>query len=182
MVAISSGETWLNGWLANKAGGAANSNVALSTGDSWPTFVGKVLASDTGLLRIETEKTGTVVVLPMHSDFAQRLKDGAREESARLPCSPSWPGSESAEVMVSRLCFVFRYVETSGITGRVVTREGKGRATNSKTFHVLRHCFISSLQTRAHPTSGRSSPVMMTQKTTPTRRTTNCKRCVAQIE
>jgi hypothetical protein len=84
MVAISSGETmsfytvetWLNGWLANKAGGIANATMfALSTGDS---------------------------------------------------CQP-W-------------------------------------------------------QTRAlHPTSGISSPVMMTQKSTPTTRTTNCKRCVARL-
>ena len=36
-------------------------------------------------------------------------------------------------------------VEKAGITGRVVTREGKGRATNSKTFHALRHSFISAL-------------------------------------
>lgn len=29
--------------------------------------------------------------------------------------------------------------------GRVVNRQGKGRATNSKTFHGLRHSFISQL-------------------------------------
>ncbi len=29
--------------------------------------------------------------------------------------------------------------------GRVVTRQGKGRASNSKTFHGLRHSFISGL-------------------------------------
>ena len=29
--------------------------------------------------------------------------------------------------------------------GHVVTRQGKGRATNSKTFHGLRHSFISQL-------------------------------------
>ena len=40
----------------------------------------------------------------------------------------------------------FRDIATkAGITGRVVTREGKGRATNSKTFHALRHTFVSSL-------------------------------------
>ena len=35
--------------------------------------------------------------------------------------------------------------EKAGVTGRVVTREGKGRTTNSKTFHALRHSFISAL-------------------------------------
>lgn len=134
---------------------------------------------DTGLLRIETEKTGTVVVLPMHSDFAQRLA-GRPRGIGKAPVFPELAGKRISGG--HGLSAQFRaIVEAAGITGRVVTREGKGRATNSKTFHVLRHCFISSLQTRAHPTSGRSSPVMMTQKTTPTRRTTNCKRCVARL-
>ena len=32
-----------------------------------------------------------------------------------------------------------------------MTREGKGRATNSKTFHALRHTFISSLANAGVP-------------------------------
>jgi hypothetical protein len=56
---------------------------------------------DTGLLRIETEKTGTVVLLPMYSDFAQWLAGRPREIGPRV-------GQEASqlEVMVSRLSFV----------------------------------------------------------------------------
>jgi hypothetical protein len=42
---------------------------------------------DTGLLRIETEKTGTVVVLPMYSDFAQWLA-GRPREIGKAPVFP----------------------------------------------------------------------------------------------
>ena len=63
-----------------------------------------------------------------------------------------WQGSVFPELAGKRisgasgLSAQFRQiVEKAGITGRVVTREGKGRATNSKTFHALRHEFISAL-------------------------------------
>ena len=38
-----------------------------------------------------------------------------------------------------------RVLAEAGIVGRVVSRQGKGRATSSKTFRGLRHSFISQL-------------------------------------
>jgi integrase len=95
------------------------------------------------LLRIETEKTGTVVILPMHPDFAQWLA-GRPRGIAQAPVFPELAGKRIGGCR--GLSAQFRaIVEVAGITGRVVIREGKGRATNSKTFHALRHSFISSL-------------------------------------
>jgi integrase len=85
-----------------------------------------------GLLRIETAKTGAVVVLPIHADFARWLAKRQR----RIGKAPVFPGlAEKRLAGAMGLSARFRdIVEKAGITGRVVTREGKGRATNSKTF------------------------------------------------
>jgi integrase len=96
-----------------------------------------------GLLRIETRKTGTTVVLPIHPNFASWLS-GRRWGIAKAPVFPDLAGRRIGGC--SGLSAQFReIVEKAGITGRVVTREGKGRATNKKTFHSLRHTFISQL-------------------------------------
>jgi integrase len=98
---------------------------------------------DGGLLRIETRKTGKSVVLPMHPDFASWLS-GRPRGIGKAPVFPELSG----KLIAGRrgLSVQFRkIVEKAGVTGRVVTREGKGRTTNSKTFHALRHSFISAL-------------------------------------
>ena len=98
---------------------------------------------DANLLRIATEKTGTTVVLPIHPDFAQWLV-GRPRGIGKAPVFPDLAGKRIGGCR--GLSAQFReIVEKAGITGRVVTREGKGRATNSKTFHGLRHTFISQL-------------------------------------
>jgi integrase len=95
------------------------------------------------LLRIETRKTGTTVVLPIHSDFSQWLS-GRPPGIGKAPVFPELAGKRIGGCR--GLSAQFReIVEKAGITGRVVTREGKGRATNSKTFQGLRHTFISQL-------------------------------------
>jgi integrase len=97
-----------------------------------------------GLLRIETRKTGKAVVLPMHPDFVEWLS-GRRRGIGKAPVFPELAG----KLIAGRrgLSVQFRnIVEKAGVTGRVVTREGKGRTTNSKTFHALRHSFISALK------------------------------------
>jgi integrase len=48
-----------------------------------------------GLLRTETEKTGTVVVLPVHPDFMACLLTG-HAASERPSCSPHWQASTLA--------------------------------------------------------------------------------------
>jgi integrase len=96
-----------------------------------------------GLLRIETRKTGKSVVLPMHPDFTAWLS-GRPRGIGKVPVFPELAG----KLVAGRrgLSVQFRkIVEKAGVTGRVVTREGRGRTTNSKTFHALRHSFISAL-------------------------------------
>jgi integrase len=96
-----------------------------------------------GLLRIETRKTGRVVVLPMHPDFATWLSRRPRG-IGKAPVFPELAGKLVAGG--GGLSVQFReIVEKAGITGHVVTRHGKGRATNSQTFHALRHSFVSAL-------------------------------------
>jgi integrase len=98
---------------------------------------------EAGLLRIETQKTGRVVVLPIHADFANWLS-GRPRGIARAPLFPELAGKRIAGRR--GLSSQFRdVVEAAGITGRIVMRDGKGRSTNSKTFHGLRHSFVSRL-------------------------------------
>ena len=95
------------------------------------------------LLRVATKKTGKRVVLPMHGDLAAWLSQrprgiGKAPVFPSLACQPLAGGSG--------LSAQFRaIVAKAKIVGSVVTRQGKGRATNSKTFHALRHSFISQL-------------------------------------
>ena len=80
-----------------------------------------------GLLRIETKKTGKVVVLPMHPDFASWLSARPRG-IGKAPVFPELAG----KLIAGRrgLSVQFRDIaKKAGIMGRVVTREGKGRAT-----------------------------------------------------
>ena len=96
-----------------------------------------------GLLRIAMKKTGTTVVLPVHSDLSQWLA-GRPPGIGKAHVFPELAGKRIGGCR--GLSAQFReIVEKAGITGRVVTRQGKGRATNSKTFHGLRHTFISQL-------------------------------------
>ena len=133
-----------------------------------------------GFLRLETAKTGTTVVLPIHDDLTRWLSDRPRG----IGKAPVFP--ELARTRLSGatgLSAQFRnLVEKAGITGRVVTREGKGRATNSKTFHALRHSFISALANAGVASrSARSWQDTRTQRSTQTIPITNCKRFVARL-
>ena len=62
---------------------------------------------------------------------------------ARLLFSRNWLGSVLPGVEACLLNSDI--VEVAGINERIVMRDGKGRSTNSKTFHGLRHSFISRL-------------------------------------
>ena len=101
------------------------------------------------VIRVTTGKTGMVVVLPMHADFDCWLS-GRSRGIGKAPVFPKLAGKRISGD--GGLSGQFRaIVAAAGITGRVVTRVGKGRATNSKTFHALRHTFISSLANAGVP-------------------------------
>jgi integrase len=79
----------------------------------------------------------------MHPDFAAWLS-GRPRGIGKAPVFPDLAG----KLIAGRrgLSVQFRDIaEKAGVAGRVITREGKGRTTNSKTFHALRHSFISAL-------------------------------------
>lgn len=98
---------------------------------------------DSNLLTVDTQKTGATLKLPMHPDFRAWL-DKRPRGIGKAPIFPKLTGERVGGC--SGLSAQFRaIVKTAGIVGRVVERQGIGRTTNSKTFHALRHTFISAL-------------------------------------
>jgi integrase len=101
------------------------------------------------VLHVATKKTGKRVVLPMHGDLGTWLCQRQRGVG-KAPVFPSLAGQPLSGG--TGLSAQFRaIVAKAGIIGRVVIRQGKGRATNSKTFHGLRHSFISQLANAGVP-------------------------------
>ena len=98
---------------------------------------------DGNLLTVDTQKTGATLKLPMHRDFRAWLDKRPRG----IGKAPIFPKLTAERVGgCSGLSAQFRaIVKDAGIVGRVVERQGIGRTTNSKTFHALRHTFISAL-------------------------------------
>ena len=96
-----------------------------------------------GVLTVKTGKTGKGVQLPMHPDFVAWLKKQIRG-IGKAPVFPKLSKTRlNGDNGLSEL--FMGIVKKAGIVQRTVEREGKGRATNSKTFHSLRHSFISML-------------------------------------
>jgi integrase len=96
-----------------------------------------------GHLRIETAKTGAVVVVPMHADFVEWLSLRQRG-IAKASVFPQLSGKRvDGDNGLSNQ--FGRLVEKAGITRRITPGEGKGRTVASKSFHSLRHTFVSAL-------------------------------------
>ena len=96
-----------------------------------------------GILRVATGKTGAVVVLPIHPDFAQWLASRQRGiERAKVFPELAGDHVDGARGLSNQFALI---VEKAGILRRVTPGAGKGRTTTSKTFHSLRHAFISQL-------------------------------------
>ncbi len=107
------------------------------------------LDTEGGLIRVETEKTGTLVTLPVHPDFAKWLAKRTRG-IAKAPVFPELAGKRVGGCR--GLSAQFREIMVAAkITQRVIEREGKGRTGNSKGFHSLRHTFISGLANAGVP-------------------------------
>ena len=99
--------------------------------------------TEEGLLRIQTGKTGAVVVLPIHPDFASWLSGRPRGigKAAVFPelVAKRTDGDNGLSHQFGLI------VEKAGITRRIRERVGKGRTVRSKSFHSLRHTFVSQL-------------------------------------
>jgi integrase len=95
------------------------------------------------LIRVVTGKTGKVVVVPMHPDFLEWL--ALRERGiGRAFVFPGLSGNRVGGTGGLSVQFA-EIVKKTGVAMRVTERKGKGRTTRSKTFHSLRHSFISAL-------------------------------------
>lgn len=98
---------------------------------------------ESGLLRVATGKTGAVVILPIHPDFASWLS-GRPRGIGRAAVFPELAGKRTdGDNGLSHQFGLL--VEKAGIVRRITPREGKGRTVTSKTFHSLRHTFVSQL-------------------------------------
>ena len=96
------------------------------------------------LLRLQTQKTDAVVVVPLHPGFLDWLT-GQPRGIAKAFIFPSLAGTRTAGN--KGLSTQFRDImRKARVTGRVSIPGGiKGRTRNSKSFHSLRHHFVSQL-------------------------------------
>ena len=96
------------------------------------------------LLRLQTQKTDAVVVVPLHVGFLDWIADQPRG-IAKAWVFPALAGIGTAGR--KGLSVQFRDImRKAGVTGRVSDPGGeKGRTRNSKSFHSLRHHFVSQL-------------------------------------
>ena len=104
----------------------------------------EALDLEAGLLRLQTQKTGAIVVVPLHAGFLEWLA-GQSRGIAKAHIFPRLAGIGTAGR--KGLSVQFRGImRIAGVTGRVSEPVGeKGRTRNSKSFHSLRHHFISQL-------------------------------------
>jgi integrase len=100
---------------------------------------------EAGLLRVAIGKsrTGAVLVIPIHPDFAHWLS-GRQRGIGKASVFPALArtrvdGSRGLSSQFSSI------IEKAGIVRRVTPGEGKGRARASKSFHCLRHTFVSAM-------------------------------------
>jgi integrase len=95
---------------------------------------------EAGVLRVTT---GTDVVLPIHSDFWHWLS-GRPRGIGKAPVFAELAGTrvDGAGGLSSQ----FRAIlEKAQILCQITPGAGKGRTTNSKGFHSLRHAFVTAL-------------------------------------
>ena len=104
----------------------------------------EALDLEAGLLRLQTQKTDAVVVVPLHTGFLDWLATQPRG-IAKAYVFPTLAGIETAGRKGLSVQFG-DIMRKAGVTGRVSEPGGeKGRTRNSKSFHSLRHHFVSQL-------------------------------------
>jgi integrase len=99
---------------------------------------------EAGVLRIKTRKTGAMLVLPLHDQFAVWLRKQPRG-IGQAPIFPTLTGKGTGGR--HGLSGLFKTImEKAKIKGRLTRgADGKGRKTTSLSFHSLRHSFVSAL-------------------------------------
>jgi integrase len=98
---------------------------------------------EAGVLRVTARKTDTDVVLPIHADFAHWLS-GRPHGIGRAPVFAQLAGTRvDGEGGLSNQFGAI--VKKAGILRHINPGVGKGRTTTSKSFHSLRHTFVSAL-------------------------------------
>jgi len=95
------------------------------------------------ILTVETRKTGKEVVLPLHPD----LTDWLAKQTRGIGNAFLFPKlADQTTGGKHGLSLQFKGImERAGVVGKVITRKGAGRTTSSKSFHSLRHTFVSCL-------------------------------------
>jgi integrase len=96
--------------------------------------------SEFTLIQITTAKTGAVLKLPVHPDFASWLKNQTRG----IGVAPVFPtladkgGSGKSGLSMAFKRLMERSKVSSGVA-RQAKKQGRGRTTSQKSFHSLRH-------------------------------------------
>jgi integrase len=97
------------------------------------------------LLRLQTRKTGAVVVVPLHDSFLAWLEAQPRAGIGKAFLFPSLAGlrTDGHKGLSTQFRDIMRAAD---ITGRVSEPSGKkGRTRHAKSAHSMRHFFISQL-------------------------------------
>lgn len=100
----------------------------------------------TSFLRVKTRKTGAVVMIPLHPELDEWLREQTRG-IGKAPVFPTLAGKTGGGK--SGLSMKFRGImERAGIVGRILRERAEksaGRTQSSLSFHSLRHSFNSGL-------------------------------------
>jgi integrase len=99
---------------------------------------------DTGVIRLRTKKTRSEILIPLHPEFHSWLKDQTRG-IGNAPVFPGLVGKGTGgkHGLSGRFTTL---MGKAGVKGKQVReRNQAGRATQSLTFHSLRHSFVSAL-------------------------------------
>lgn len=97
-------------------------------------------------LRIKTRKTGAVLMLPLHDDFATWLREQTRGiGKASVFASLAGKGTGGRHGLSGQFKAIMEKAKIKGRAVRVAGEDTEGRNTSSLSFHSLRHSFVSAL-------------------------------------
>lgn len=94
------------------------------------------------VLRVKTRKTGIALTIPLHYEITDWLGKHTPRGIGQAPIFPTLTGKPTGGSAGLSTMFA-GIMKKAEIKGKV--KSGKGRATQSLTFHSLRHSFVSAL-------------------------------------